>query len=118
MKRRVFVLLLGGAMTASRALRAQQKAVPVIGFLGIASPAVYVANLAAFRRGLADTGYVVGQYVAMEFRWAEGNSDLLPALAADLVRTEVGVIVSTGGTLGMLAAKNATSTIPVVVMGG
>jgi putative tryptophan/tyrosine transport system substrate-binding protein len=108
------LLLLGGAMITARALHAQQKAMPVIGFLGRASPGFYAPFVAAFRRGLDDTGYVEGQNVAIEYRWAEGRDDRLPALAADLVGRKVDVIVTSGGTLSALAAKSATATIPIV----
>jgi putative tryptophan/tyrosine transport system substrate-binding protein len=112
MRRRELMLLLGGAMTAARVLRAQQKAMPVIGFLGSTSPvAPYVA---AFHQGLSETGYVEGQNVAIEYRWAEGRYDRLPALAVDLVGSKVDVIVTVGGVSSALAAKSATSTIPIV----
>jgi putative tryptophan/tyrosine transport system substrate-binding protein len=110
--RRELMLLLGSAMTAPLALRAQQKAMPVIGFLGSTSPvAPYVA---AFHQGLSETGYVEGQNVAAEYRWAEGRYDRLPALAVDLVGSKVDVIVTVGGVSSALAAKSATSTIPIV----
>jgi putative ABC transport system substrate-binding protein len=112
MKRRELMLLLGGAMTAARALRAQQKALPVIGLLGSIGP--IAQQLAAFYQGLSETGYVEGQNVAIEYRWAEGNYDRLPALAADLVGRKVDLIVATGGDVSALAAKTATSTIPIV----
>ena len=112
MRRREQLLLLGGTLTAAPGVRAQQMAMPVIGFLGSTS-APTAANRAAFRQGLSETGYVVGQNVAIEYRWAEGHYDRLPGLAADLVRSKVDVIV-VGGTTGVLAAKNATSTIPIV----
>jgi putative tryptophan/tyrosine transport system substrate-binding protein len=119
MNRRDFMLILGGAMTAGRALRAQQKSMPVIGFLGIGSPGpVRAPYLAAFRQGLSETAYIEGQNLAVEYRWADGSSDRLPALAADLVGRKVDVIVTQGGTLPALAAKNATSTIPIVFTGG
>src|SRR5215471_11194556 len=84
-RRRELMLLLGGAMTVSRALHAQQKAMPVIGYLGSTSPGSSAPLVAAFRLGLSETGYVEGQNVAIEYRWAEGHDDRLPALAADLV---------------------------------
>ena len=114
MKRRDFVLLLAGAMTAARSLAAQQKAMPVIGYLGSGSPGPVASFVAAFRQGLSETGYVEGRNVAIEFRWAEGRYDRLPALAADLVSRKIDVIVAHGGTPSALAAKNATSTIPIV----
>jgi putative ABC transport system substrate-binding protein len=114
MRRRELVLLLGGAMAAARALRAQEKAMPAIGFLSSRSPGEAATVVAAFHQGLAETGYVEAQNLAIEYRWAEGRYDRLPALAADLVGRMVDVIVATGGTPSALAAKNATSTIPIV----
>src|SRR5260370_19759603 len=117
MRRGELMLLLGAAMTAARALRAQRMAVAVIGCLGGASPGRNPPLVAAFRQGLSETGYVEGQNLAIEYRWAEGSYDRLPALAADLVGRKVDVIL-TGGTPGIQAAKIATSTIPIVFLGG
>jgi putative tryptophan/tyrosine transport system substrate-binding protein len=117
MKRRDFLLQAGGAAIAPHALCAQQKLVPVIGFLGSASPgqvASFAANQTKFRLGLSETGWVEGQNLAIEYRWAEGHQDRLPALAADLVGRKVDVIVALGGAEPALAAKNATVTIPIV----
>jgi putative ABC transport system substrate-binding protein len=114
MRRRELMLQLAGTMTAGRALRAQPKAMPVIGFLGSTSPRPFAPFLAAFRQGLSETGYIEGQNVAIEYRWAEGRFDRLPALAADLVARKVDVIVASGGPPSALAAKGATSTIPIV----
>jgi putative ABC transport system substrate-binding protein len=106
------MLLLGGMLTAARALRAQQKAMPVIGYLATSSPNPNSPNVVAFRQGLSETDWVEGQNVAIEYRGAEGHYDRLPALAADLVRRKVDVIATAGA--GALAAKNVTSTIPIV----
>jgi len=114
MRRRELMLLLGGAMIAPRALRAQQKAMPVIGFLGMTSPGPFAPFVAAFRQGLSETGYVEGQNLAIEYRWAEGSYDRLPALAADLVGRKVDLIATSGGPPSARAAKNASSTIPIV----
>jgi putative ABC transport system substrate-binding protein len=113
MNRRKLIFLLAGAMSAARALRAQQKAMPVIGYLGSESPGPMAPLVAAFLQGLSETGYVDGQNLAIEYRWAEGDYDRLPALAADLVRRKVDVI-ATLGIPSALAAKSATSTIPIV----
>jgi putative ABC transport system substrate-binding protein len=117
MRRRDLVLLLGSAMTTARTLRAQQKAMPVIGYLGNISLSAGAAYLAGFRQGLSEAGYVEGQNLAIEYRWAEGSYDRLPALAADLVARKVDVIV-TSATPGIAAAKGASSTTPIVFFGG
>jgi ABC-type uncharacterized transport system substrate-binding protein len=110
------VPLLGVAMMTARILRAQRKAMPVIGFLGSTWPGPNAANMAAFRQGLSDIGYVEGKNLAIEYRWAEHRYDRLPALAAELVDRKVDVIIAMGGTPAALAATNATSTIPIVFL--
>ncbi len=118
MNRRQFIMVIGGAAAfRPSAAHAQQKAMPVIGFLGGFNPAMKAQielELAAFRQGLSETGYVDGQNVAIEYHGAEGRLDRLPALAADLVARKVDVIVTQGGEPASLAVKNATATIPIV----
>jgi putative ABC transport system substrate-binding protein len=116
--RRELMLALAGALTAPRAMHAQQKATPVVGFLNGNAADTYAPYVAAFRRGLGETGYVEGQNLAIEYRWAEGHYDRLPALAADLIGRKVDVIAATGGASSSLAAKKITSTIPIVFTGG
>ena len=120
MRRREFITLLGGAAVVwPLAVRAQQSAMPVIGFLSSAQPQVFAQMIDAFRQGLNETGYVVGQNVAFEHRAVGNEYDRYRAMAEDLVGRQVAVIVATGGTGAALAAKNATSTIPIVFyMGG
>src|SRR5580700_10568381 len=113
MRRRELMLLLSGAITAPRALSAQQKAMPVIGYLHFGSPGPFAYQLVPFRQGLAQNGYVEGQNVAIEIRWAEGHNDRLPTLAAELVGSKVNVIYAVGPPAAV-AAKNATATIPIV----
>jgi putative tryptophan/tyrosine transport system substrate-binding protein len=114
MRRREFMSLLGGAAAWPLAARAQQPAMPVVGFLGSTPAGPYAAIVAAVRQGLKETGFVEGQNLTVEYRWADNQLDRLPALAADLVSRKVAVIVTSGSVPPALAAKTATSTIPIV----
>ena len=119
MRRRDFVKLVGGsAVTWPLAARAQQRAFPVVGLLSSRSPAVDTPLIAVIRQGLNEAGFVEGQNLALDYRWADGQYDRLVGLAADLVRQQVAVIVTMGGDTTALAAKAATATIPIVFAGG
>src|SRR5207247_1077244 len=119
LRRREFISLIGGAAAVPSILwplaaRAQQATMPVIGFMSARSPEDSAHLVAAFRNGLAEGGYVEGQNVVIEFRWARGQYDLLPGMAAELVNRRVAVLTTAGGEPSAFAAKRATSTIPIV----
>jgi ABC-type uncharacterized transport system substrate-binding protein len=119
LRRREFISFLGGAAAAwPIAARAQQSATPVIGFLHLTSRDETRGYLPDFQQGLADTGYIEGKNVAIEYRWGEGHNDRLPSLIAELVRRQVSVIVTLESTLAALAAKEASHTIPIIFMQG
>ena len=117
MRRRAFITLIGGAAAWPLAVRAQQPAMPVIGFLGSSAPVDRTRFLTAFRQGLREPGYVEGQNVTIEYRWGEGRDERFAEIAAEFVRLKVDLIVAST-TTPAIAAKQATSTIPIVFVGG
>jgi putative ABC transport system substrate-binding protein len=114
MRRREFITFIGGAATLPFAAHAQQKSMPVVGILSIGPPDPNAPNISAFRQGLAGLGYIEGRNILIEYRWAEGKPERFPALAAELVALKVDVILTAGGTIAALAAKQATTTLPIV----
>ena len=116
MRRREFIAGIGGAVVWPLAARAQQATMPVIGFLHSASPEAYVSQLSIFRQRLKEAGFIEGQNVAIEYRWAEDQIARLPALTAELVHRQVSVIVAGGSPAAALAARSATTTIPIVFL--
>src|SRR5262245_44059600 len=116
--RRSFITKLGGAAAWPLATRAQQSEPPLVGYIGSSSAEVNVKRVAAFRKGLAETGFVEGNNVTIEFRWAQGREERMPGLVADLIQRRVAVIATPANTAGAIAAKAATSTIPIVFSAG
>lgn len=116
MRRREFITLLGGAIAWPLNAYAQQSARPTVGFLHPSSPEAFTHIVEGFRKGLADTGFIESQNVTVEYRWARGQYDRLPALATELVQLQAKVILAGGGEVGALAAKTATSTIPILII--
>src|SRR6476660_6817589 len=115
MQRREFITVLSGVVATWSVAARAQPAMPVIGFLNSSSPVGYAPMLAAFLQGLKEAGYIEGQNIAIEYRWADGHYDRLPELAGDLVARKVDVVVTGGGSPAALAAKKASSTIPIVI---